>query len=82
MRNSNYGSSGRETWRHKRKVNIRQVVNGLRYVLSTGSQWRGTPKELPPEKRSVRLFDLNRNMLAFLRLAAIRLTLRKSRNAA
>jgi polysaccharide biosynthesis protein PslG len=84
MRNGSYETyhPARKTQWHKRKVSIRQVVNGLRYVLSIGSQWRGPPKDLPPEKRSVRLFDLNRSMLAFLRLAAIRLTLRKSCNPA
>jgi transposase len=32
----------------KRTVNIREVLNGLLYVLSTGCQWRALPKELPP----------------------------------
>ena len=32
----------------KRTVNIREVVNGLMYVLSTGCQWRALPKDLPP----------------------------------
>ncbi len=32
----------------KRTVNIREVVNGLMYVLSTGCQWRAIPKDLPP----------------------------------
>jgi transposase len=31
----------------KRTVNIREVVNGLMYVLSTGCQWRAIPKDLP-----------------------------------
>jgi transposase len=33
----------------KRDVDIRQVVNGLMYVLSTGCQWRYLPKDLPPK---------------------------------
>jgi transposase len=33
---------------NKRTVNIREVVNGLMYVLSTGCQWRAIPKDLPP----------------------------------
>ena len=32
----------------KRTVNVREVVNALMYVLSTGCQWRAIPKELPP----------------------------------
>jgi transposase len=33
---------------NKRIVNIREVVNGLMYILSTGCQWRAIPKDLPP----------------------------------
>jgi transposase len=29
-------------------VNVREVVNGLMYVLSTGCQWAALPKDLPP----------------------------------
>ncbi len=32
----------------KRTVSIREVVNGLMYVLSSGCQWRALPKDLPP----------------------------------
>lgn len=32
----------------RRKVNIREVVNGIMYVLSTGCQWRYIPRDLPP----------------------------------
>jgi transposase len=32
----------------KRTVDMREVVNGVKYVLSTGSQWRYIPKDLPP----------------------------------
>ncbi len=32
----------------KRTVDVREVVNGLMYVLSTGCQWRAIPKDLPP----------------------------------
>ena len=32
----------------KRTVNIRAVLNGLLYVLSTGCQWRAVPKDFPP----------------------------------
>lgn len=32
----------------KRRVDMREVVNGIMYVLSTGCQWRYLPKDLPP----------------------------------
>ena len=32
----------------KRTVSMREVVNGVMYVLSTGCQWRYIPKDLPP----------------------------------
>jgi transposase len=33
---------------NKRTVNVREVVNGLMYILSTGCQWAAIPKDLPP----------------------------------
>ena len=33
---------------NKRTVNMREVVNGLMYVLSTGCQWAALPKDLAP----------------------------------
>jgi len=33
---------------NKRTVDVRAVVNGLMYVLSTGCQWAALPKDLPP----------------------------------
>jgi transposase len=42
----------------KRKVNLREVVNGLMYVLSTGCQWRYIPKDLPPKSTIYDYFDL------------------------
>ncbi len=32
----------------KRTIDMREVVNGLMYVLGTGCQWRAIPKDLPP----------------------------------
>ena len=32
----------------KREVEVREVMNGVMYVLSTGCQWRYIPKDLPP----------------------------------
>src|SRR3974377_1973329 len=40
----------------KREVNIREVVNGVMYVLSTGCQWRYLPKDLPPRSTVYRYF--------------------------
>ncbi len=33
---------------NKRSVDLREVVNGLMYILSAGCQWRAIPKDLPP----------------------------------
>jgi transposase len=43
---------------NKRTVNLREVVNGLMYVLSTGCQWRAIPKDLPPRSTVYDYFDL------------------------
>ncbi len=32
----------------KRRVDIREVINGVMYLLSTGCQWRALPTDLPP----------------------------------
>ena len=42
----------------KRTVIMREVVNGLMYVLSTGCQWRAVPKDLPPKSTIYEYFDL------------------------
>ena len=42
----------------KRAVDLREVVNGLLYVLSTGCQWRAIPKDLPPKSTVYDYFDL------------------------
>jgi transposase len=42
----------------KRTVILREVVNGLMYVLSTGCQWRAVPKDLPPRSTLFGYFDL------------------------
>ena len=33
---------------NKRTVDVRSVVNGVMYILSTGCQWAQLPKDLPP----------------------------------
>ena len=42
----------------RREVDIREVVNGIMYVLSTGCQWRYIPKDLPPRSTAHDYFDL------------------------
>jgi len=42
----------------KRSVDVREIVNGLMYVLSTGCQWRYVPKDLPPRSTLFDYFDL------------------------
>ncbi len=34
---------------NKRTVDVREVVNGLMYLLSTGCQWDALPRDLPPK---------------------------------
>jgi transposase len=43
---------------NRRHVDVREVVNGLMYVLSTGCQWRAVPKDLPPRSTLYDYFDL------------------------
>ena len=38
----------------KREVDVREVLNGVMYVLSTGCGWRYIPRDLPPRST---LFD-------------------------
>jgi putative transposase len=40
----------------KREVDMREVFNGVMYVLSTGCQWRYIPKDLPPKSTVYRYF--------------------------
>jgi transposase len=42
---------------NKRTVNIREVLNGLMYVLGAGCQWRDIPKDLPPRSTVHGYFD-------------------------
>lgn len=42
----------------KREVTVREVVNGLMYVLGTGCQWRYSPKDLPPRSTVFDYFSL------------------------
>ena len=39
---------------NRRHVDVREVMNGIMYILSTGCQWRAVPRDLPPRST---LFD-------------------------
>src|ERR1700758_622822 len=41
-----------------RSVDVREVLNGIFYVLSTGCQWEAMPKDLPPKSTVWAYFDL------------------------
>ena len=43
---------------NKRHVDVREVMNGIMYVLSTGCQWRAIPKDLPPRSTLFDYLDL------------------------
>jgi transposase len=42
----------------KREVNVREVINAIFYVLSTGCQWNALPKDLPPKSTAHDYFIL------------------------
>lgn len=42
----------------RRSVNLREVMNGILYVLSTGCQWRALPRDLPPRSTVYEYFSL------------------------
>jgi len=42
----------------RRSVNLREVLNAIFYVLSTGSQWNALPNDLPPKSTVYDYFDL------------------------
>lgn len=42
---------------NKRSVNLREVVNGLMYILGTGCQWRAIPKDLAARSTVYDYFD-------------------------
>lgn len=41
-----------------RTVNLREVLNAIFYVLSTGCQWQAMPKDLPPKSTAWSYFSL------------------------
>jgi transposase len=42
----------------KRTIDVREILNGIFYVLSTGCQWQAVPKDLPPKRTVWAYFDL------------------------
>ena len=42
----------------RRSVNVREVLNGIVYMLSTGCQWKAMPKDLPPKSTAHFYFTL------------------------
>ena len=40
----------------KRRTDMRAVMNGVMYILSTGCQWRYLPKDFPPHSTVHRYF--------------------------
>ena len=41
-----------------RKVDVREVLNAIFYVLSTGCQWAALPRDLPPRSTVWDYLDL------------------------
>ena len=42
----------------RREVNVREVLNGIFYVLLTGCEWAALPKDLPPKSTAHAYFML------------------------
>ncbi len=42
----------------RREVNVREILNAIFYVLSTGCQWKALPKDLPPKSTTHDYFML------------------------
>src|SRR5271157_2354985 len=43
---------------NRRHVDVREVMSGIMYILSTGCQWRAVPKDLPPRSTLFDYLDL------------------------
>src|ERR1700730_10128691 len=54
----------------KRRTDMRAVMNGVMYILSTGCQWRYLPKDFPPYSgfpfRLLAAFDVERPTAAII----------------
>ena len=58
----------------KRTVVMREVVNGLMYILATGCQWRAIPKDLPPKSTLLTLISICGPMTARWRISTTHFT--------
>ncbi len=50
---------------NKRTIDVRAVLNGVMYILSTGCQWAALPKDLPPRSTAndyLRRWDEDRTL--------------------
>ena len=47
-----------QTRRRKRTVDVREVLKGIFYLLSTGCQWNALPTDLPPKSTIYDYLDL------------------------
>src|SRR5215210_82296 len=48
---------------NKRTIDVRAVLNGVMYILSTGCQWAALPKDLPPRSNDyLRRWDADRTL--------------------
>ena len=45
----------------RRSVDVREVLQGILYVLETGCQWRHLPKDFPPRSTVWEYFDIWRH---------------------
>ena len=50
----------------KRETNMREALNALMYVLSTGCQWRYLPKDFPPRGTVYRCFSIGALMACWI----------------
>src|SRR5437870_423592 len=49
---------------NKRHVEVREVMNGIMYILSTGCQWRAIPKALPPRSTLFGMYPFLKKLFA------------------
>ena len=40
-------------WQRKRKLNLRDVLDAIFYIVRTGTQWRNLPREMFPDWQAV-----------------------------
>ena len=55
---ADWPSGNAPTPRVRRTIDVREILNGIFYVLSTGCQRQALPKDLPPKSTVWAYFDL------------------------